>query len=246
MDNFVYIAMSGAEQTMRAQTINANNLANLSTTGFKADLDQFRSQSVFGDGLPSRAYAQAERPATDFSSGPLMPTGRDLDLAIEGEGWFSVQAPNGSEALTRIGNLQLTSEGLLTTANGLPLLGDGGPITVGSFDKISIGVDGTVSIVPEGSGSDNLVVIDRIRLSNPDKMDLYKDIDGLIKTKDGSQVAPDASVKVTNGFLEGSNVNAIESISKIISLAREFEAQLKMMETAKQTSQTDSSILRLS
>lgn len=238
--------MSGAEQAMLAQTMNANNLANLSTTGFKADLDQYRSQLVYGESLPTRVYAQSERPATDFSPGPLIPTNRDLDIALKGEGWLSVQAPDGSEALTRAGSLQVTPEGMLTTANGMPILGDGGPITLGPFSKLSIGIDGSVSIVPEGGTSDNLVFVDRIKLSNPNKENLFKDIDGLIKTKDGSAIEPDANVKLTNGFLEGSNVNAVETITRILSLAREFEIQLKMMETAKETAQTDSSLLGLS
>lgn len=247
MDNFVYISSSAAEQAMLAQTMNANNLANLSTVGFKADLDQYRSQVVFGqDGaLPTRSYASTERPAVDFSPGPMISTGRDLDVAVEGEGWMSVQAPDGSEALTRVGNLQLTQEGMLTTADGLPLLGDGGPIVLGPFQKVSIGVDGSVSIVPQGGSSTSLVLVDRIKLSNPEKENLYKDVDGLIKTKDNSIPESDGAVRLTNGFLEGSNVNAVETITRVIAIAREFEIQMKMMDTAQTTANADTSMLSL-
>lgn len=246
MDNVIYVSSSAADQLMVAQAMNANNLANLSTTGFKADLDQFRSQLVYGESIQSRVYSQAERPATDLSAGALIPTGRDLDIAVKGEGWLSVQAPDGTEALTRAGNLQVSEQGLLMTANGLPLLGDGGPITLGSFSKLSVGIDGSVSIVPEGSSNGNLVFIDRIKLSNPDKENLFKDTDGLVKTKDGSTPIPDAEVKLTNGFLESSNVNAVETMTRIISLAREFEFQLKMMDTASQTAESTTSLLSLS
>lgn len=246
MDDMLYVAMSGAEQIMLAQAVNANNLANLSTTGFKADLTNSEGQPVFGDIYASRVYAMTEQPGVDLSPGALMSTGRDLDIAVNGEGFFAVQGPDGTEKYSRQGELKLTEEGLLVTANNLPILGDGGPITIGAYKKLEIGIDGSVSMVPQGSSSDTLVFIDRIKLVNPEKSNVAKSDDGLFHLKDGTIAEPDASVSLSSGFLESSNVNAVEAITNMISLARQFEIELKMMKTADETAQADSSLLSLS
>ena len=150
MDRMLYVAMSGAKQTMLAQGAISNNIANVNTTGFHQDFSAFRAMPVYGAGLPTRVYAMAERPATDFTPGMIQSTGRDLDLAINGEGWFAVQARDGSEAYTRAGDLHLAAGGVLTNGAGLPLLGNGGPIVIPAAEKIEIGVDGGVSIRPVG------------------------------------------------------------------------------------------------
>ena len=140
MDRMLYMAMNGAKQTMLAQAVNTNNLANVSTTGFRADLEQFRSMPMFGPGAPSRVFAMAEEPSADFSSGPINTTGNDLDIAIPGKGWFAVQANDGTEAYTRAGNLQVAPSGLLTNQQGLAVIGDAGPITLPPAAKINISV----------------------------------------------------------------------------------------------------------
>ncbi|MCK9530848.1 MAG: flagellar basal-body rod protein FlgF [Gammaproteobacteria bacterium] len=245
MDKMLYIAMSGAKQTVLAQVVNTNNLANVSTTGFKADLAQFRAMPVFGAGMPTRVYAMAERPGSDMSHGPLTTTGRELDLAVRGEGWIAVQAPDGSEAYTRAGDLRLDSMGMLVNGAGYPVLGNAGPIAVPPFEKIEIGVDGTISIRPVGQAPNVLAEVERIKLVNPPAEELTKGQDGLMHRTDGQPAPADAAVHLVSGALEGSNVSAVESMVNMITLARQYEAQLKMMETAKDNDAAADQLLRM-
>ncbi|HEY7883835.1 MAG TPA: flagellar basal body rod protein FlgF, partial [Cellvibrionaceae bacterium] len=169
MDKALYIAMTGAKHNMLAQTNHANNMANINTTGFRADFAQARSMGVYyGDGLPTRAYAMTESPATDFRPGAILQTGRDLDVAINGDGFIAVQAPDGNPAYTRAGDLHVDAAGILRIGSGLPVLGNNGPIALPPFERMSIGRDGTVSVVAEGQGPENQVELDRISLVNPD------------------------------------------------------------------------------
>ena len=246
MDRMLYLAMSSAKQTVVAQAVNSNNLANASTTGFKADLEQFRSMPVFGQGMPSRVYAMTERPATDFTPGSFNTTGRDLDMAIQGEGWIAVQSKDGSEAYTRAGDLRLDATGMLTTGAGHPVIGNnGGPIVIPPAESIEIGADGTISIRPVGQAPNVLAEVDRIKLVNPEATELTKGTDGLIRSKQGGITPPDASVQLVSGALEGSNVNTVEAMVKMIELQRQYEMQVKMMKTAKENDAAASSIMKL-
>lgn len=231
MDRSLYIAMNGAKQTLLAQTANANNLANTQTTGFKSDFEQFRAMPVFGPGFPARVYAMTERPGTDFSPGSLQTTGRDLDVAINGEGWFAVQGKDGQEAYSRAGELQVTPQGLLQDSVGHPMLGEAGqPIAIPPARKVEIGQDGTISIIPEGANATTLVLVDRLKLVKPNPDDLEKREDGLMHLKNpGTPVASDANIRVVPGALEGSNVNAVAAMVEMIELARNFELQSKVM-----------------
>ncbi len=246
MDRMLYLAMTGAKQIMTAQTVNTNNLANVSTTGFKADLEQFRSMPVFGEGMPSRVYAMAERPGLDFKPGPLNSTGREMDVAVQGQGWIAVQAADGSEAYTRAGDLRLDAGGMLVTGAGRPVIGNGGPIVVPPAEKMEIGVDGTISIRPVGQAANALAEVDRIKLVNPELSNLTKGEDGLIRTRDGVAPVADAGVRLISGTLEGSNVSAVESMVKMIELARSYELQVKAMKSAEETDASATSMLRLS
>jgi flagellar basal-body rod protein FlgF len=224
--------MNGAKQTLLAQTANANNLANTQTTGFKSDFEQFRSMPAFGPGYPARVYAMTERPGTDLSSGALQTTGKDLDVAINGNGWFAVMGKDGKEAYTRAGDLKLTPEGQLQNGAGLPVLGEGGqPIAVPPAQKMEIGRDGTISIIPQGSNATVLVQVERIKLVNPDPANLEKLDDGLMHLKQGGALPlpPDANVNLIQGSLEGSNVNALSAMVEMIELSRNFELQTKVM-----------------
>lgn len=184
MDRALYIAMSGAKQSLLAQNSNANNLANMQTTGFKSDLEWFRNRPVTGAGLPTRVYAMTEKPGTDFSTGTTQTTGRNLDVAIDGKGLIAVQGEDGKEAYTRAGDLRITPEGLLQTGTGLQVIGQAGPITVPPSESLTIGSDGTITIIPLGSGnSTTLQVLDRIKLVNPDMADMQKLGDGLLHPK---------------------------------------------------------------
>ena len=174
MDPMLYVAMTGAAQTMRAQTAVSHNLANVTTAGFRADLTQFRALPVYGPGQPSRVYAMAERPGVDFAPGSIQTTGRDLDVAISAEGWLAVQAPDGAEAYTRAGDLRVDSNGLLSTGAGHPVLGNGGQIALPPYDKLEIGADGTISVHPLGQEGGAMVIADRLKLVRPDPVVLEK------------------------------------------------------------------------
>ena len=232
MDKYLYVAMTGASQNALAQKAHANNLANISTNGFQRDLEQARSMPVFGDSYPARVYAMTERPATDFTPGSLQETGRDMDVAIDGQGWIAVQAADGSEAYVRTASLQIDALGQLRTGNGLPVLGNGGPISVPPEQKIEIGKDGTISIRALGEGPSVIAEVDRLKLVRPDPKQMEKQTDGMIHFKGTGQVQADANVQVSSGFLQASNVNAVEEMTAILSLSRQFELHVKMMRTA--------------
>ncbi|MBF8999436.1 flagellar basal-body rod protein FlgF [Vibrio nitrifigilis] len=249
MDRALYLAMSGAKQNMQAMQLRANNLANVSTTGFRADLEQARSMQAYGEGLPSRVFSMTERPGNDFKQGSVITTGRDLDITIQGQGWISVVDKTGKEGLTRNGNLRIDQTGLLLNGNGYPVLGEtGAPITLPvPLSKIEIGNDGTISVRPQGAPPDAMEVVDRIKLVKPNDRSLFKDVNGLFRAKDpNATYNADASVKVLTGALEGSNVNAVGEMTNLIDLQRRFEMQVKMMRTAEDNDKTSDSLLRMS
>lgn len=246
MDRLLYVAMSGAQQTLVSQAANSHNLANLNTTGFRADLNQFRSMPVFGSGLPTRVYALSERPGMDYTPGPIEFTGRELDVAIRDEGWIAVQAPDGQEAYTRAGDLRINSYGLLETGAGHSVLGNAGPIAIPPAEKVEIGADGTISVRPLGLSSTSLAEIDRIKLVNPDRERMYKGADGLARLDAATPAPADAGVTLVSGALERSNVNAVDAMVNMISLARRFEMQVKMMHAAEEADRSAASILQLS
>ncbi|MDQ5911307.1 MAG: flagellar basal-body rod protein FlgF [Pseudomonadota bacterium] len=232
MDRMLYVAMTGAQQTLRGQGLIAHNLANVNTVGFRKDMADARSMQAFSDdfALPTRVYAMTERPGIDLTEGKVMTTGRDLDIAVKGEGWIAIQLPDGSEAYTRNGELQLDVNGQLTTANGQPVMGNGGPIAIPPAEKIQIGEDGTISVRPLGEAPENLVVVERIRLVKPDgENPLYKD----------------ATVRIVSGALEGSNVNPAEALVSMIDASRRFELQVKMMSTAQDNASATDQLLKL-
>ncbi|MDO3385081.1 flagellar basal-body rod protein FlgF [Gilvimarinus sp. SDUM040013] len=247
MDKALYLAMTGAKHNMMAQANHANNMANVNTTGFRADFAQARAMGVYyGDGQPTRAYALTESPATDFEKGPINVTDRDLDVAINGDGFFAVQSKDGSEAYTRAGDFQLDTNGILRTGNGLAVMGNNGPIALPPIEKVAIGSDGTVSIVAQGEGPETLVAIDRIKLVLPELGNLEKSPDGLFRDREQAVLPADANVQVTSGALEGSNVNAVDAFTDILTLSRQYEMQIKLMKSVEQNSESSSSLLRMS
>ncbi len=247
MDKALYIAMTGAKHNMISQTQNANNLANANTQGFKADFAQARAMPVYyGDGLPSRAYSLSERPTTNFEQGPLQQTGRDLDVAVDGDGFIAVTDANGDEAYTRVGSLFVDALGVLRTGNNLPVIGNGGPIAIPPADKVEIGLDGSVTVVPQGQGVQSPVLVDRIKLVRPDLAEMSKSEDGLFRALDiQDALPPDASVRLVSGFLEGSNVNTIHELTSMLSLARQYEMQVKVMSSSKEMSEASARLLQM-
>ena len=246
MDKYLYVAMTGASQNALAQKAHANNLANISTNGFQRDLEQARSMPVFGDSFPARAFALTERPATDFSPGALVETGRDLDVAVSGDGWLAVQAPDGSEAYVRTASMNVDALGILRAGNGMPIMGNGGPIAVPPQQQIEVGQDGTISIRAQGEGPRVMAQVDRIKLVQPDLKTMSKGLDGLIHTNDGQPAPADANVRVTSGFLQASNVNAVDEMTSVLALSKQFELHIKMMNTAKEDDQAMTRVLSIS
>jgi flagellar basal-body rod protein FlgF len=246
MDRLVYVAMTGAKEILAAQAANNANLANASTVGFRADLTAFRTEEVTGAGLPSRAYATDDSVGYDTSSGVLQTTGRALDVSVRGEGWIAVQAPDGTEAYTRAGDLHVDPNGLLMSAAGNPVMGDSGPITLPPHSAISVGVDGSVSVVPQGQPATSETTVARIKLVNPAPGALTRGADGLFRTTDASSVPADASVKLAPGTLESSNVNIAETMATMIELARAYELQVKAMKSAEDNAATSSKLLAAS
>lgn len=247
MDRMLYVAMAGAEQTLRAQALTAHNLSNTNTIGFREDISDFRNMPVFGqEGLPTRAYAMAERTRVDYSPGKIITTGRDLDVAIQGDGWLAIQSPSSAEAYTRGGELQLTGEGMLTTARGEPVIGNSGPISLPPTDKIEIAADGTISVKLPGGDAVRMAVIDRLRLVKPSPENpMYKGKDGLMYTDSGTVAPADSSVRVIAGTLEGSNVNPAGTLVSMIEDARRYELQIKMMSAAQDNTNSSDSLLKM-
>ena len=245
MDRMLYVAMTGAQQTLKAQTVNNHNLANVSTTGFRADLAAFRSQAVDGTGYASRVYATNGTIGWDDKSGALLSTGRDLDVAINGPGWIAVQGPDGKAAYTRAGNLQVDANGQLMTATGRPVLGDGGPITIPPYTSIFFARDGSISIVAQGQTPDTTSTVGRIKLVNPANDQVERGDDGLFRMKDGSDAAADAAVKLDAGVLESSNVNTAEAMVNMIELARQFEMQVKAIRAAEENGASAAQLMRI-
>jgi flagellar basal-body rod protein FlgF len=245
MDRMIYVAMSGAKETLIAQANNANNLANVNTAGFMEDLNQFRSMPVFGQGYPTRVYALDERPDINFEKGAEMSTGNPLDLAVKGDGFFAVQAADGNEAYSRRGDLKVDANGLVTNGEGLPLIGNGGPIALPPFERIEIAPDGTITIQPEGSTPDALAIVDRIKMVNPAIDQLTKGSDGLMRLRDGTEADADAEVTLASGALETSNVNVADALVNMIELSRKFEMQVKMMKTSEELDSASASLMRM-
>lgn len=246
MDRFLYIAMNGAANALHAQQTNANNLANVSTVGFKAELDHFQSQHVYGPGFATRAYASDQQSGVDFKQGPLMTTGRDLDVAINGDGWFTVQADDGGIAYSRRGDFRIDPTGLLLDGANRIVQGEGGPVTLPEFESVVIGRDGTISIRAAGQAANTLVAVDRLALVNPGSDNMLRGEDGLFRTRDGIAAAPDASVTLTHGALEASNVNTVDAMVKMIEYARFYETQVKLMNVANDNDSASSRLMRLS
>jgi flagellar basal-body rod protein FlgF len=245
MDRLIYTAGSGAKHILEQQATTSNNMANLNTTGFRAQLDTFRAVPVQSEGLPTRTFVVNNTVGADFSAGPLQLTGRDLDVAIKGPGWIAVQNADGSEAYTRNGALQMSPNGVLTTTSGATIAGEGGPITIPPDVTVTVGGDGTISTVSTAERPAAPVILGRIKLVNPSEKDMVRGDDGLFRLKDGAAAQPDPAVRVAGGALEGSNVNAVDAMVSMIGLARSFETQMSLLKNAENNAAKAGQILAL-
>ncbi|WP_417763216.1 flagellar basal body rod protein FlgF [Shewanella sp.] len=240
MERLIYTAVSGAELNNKALQVVANNLANVSTSGFRADLEQAQSMLVSGDGFRTRYQAQLMPVTTSLAAGPMMETGRKLDIAMSDNGYLAVEDANGEEAYTRAGNLMVDGQGRLTV-NGMQVIGNEGPIQLQQYGDIDISPDGTINLTPVGGG---LIAQDaQLKLVSTDN-NFVKGQDGLLRATDGQPLNADPAVKVTTGKLEGSNVNAVAEMVRTMNISRQFEMNIKMMKMADELAESGDRLVR--
>ena len=245
MDRLIYTAMTGAKHILDQQATNSHNLANATSTGFRAQVDSFRAVPVVSEGLPTRTFVIDSTVGADFRAGPIQSTGRDLDVAVQGHGWLAVQREDGSEGFTRNGSLKISENGVLQTATGKNIMGDGGLISIPPDVTITIAKDGTISSVNNGTLPGPSNILGRLKLVNPEEASLERKADGLFGTRDNSTVTADASVAIVSGALEGSNVNVVDAMVNMISLARQFETQMKLIQSAENNANKASQLFSL-
>lgn len=244
MDRLIYTTMTGAAQTMSRQAAVAHNLANVASTGYRAEEHRLRAVQVQSPhALPTRAFVVDASTHTNFDSGPLQATGRELDVAVKGPGWIALAMPDGSEAYTRDGSLQLDVNGVLQTRQGIPVQGEGGPISSPPDVRLWIGTDGSVSAIPETGEQNTVNAVGRIKLVNPDENELVRGADGLFRLRSGQAAVMDENTQLASGYLEGSNVNAAEQMVSMISLARQFDMQMKMLSMASANDQAATQVI---
>ena len=237
MDRLIYTAMSGASQIMDRQAAVAQNLANVSSTGYRAEEHRLRAvqvqtQNTSPSAVPTRAFVVDASTYSNFDSGTQQFTGRTMDAAINGKGWFVLSMPDGSEAYTRNGAFETDINGVVQNQNGVPVLGDAGSVTIPPDSKITLGADGTISIIPTTGAQNTTNVVGRLKLVNPPENTLVRGPDGLFRTNDGTPAPLDESVRLSDGYLEGSNVSPVEQMVTMISLSRQFEMQMQMLTNA--------------
>lgn len=246
MDRVIYVAMTGAREVTRQQAVVSHNLANVSTNAFKQELSVFRALPVVGPGAKTRAFVAETTPRNDYTSGVIEHTGRPLDVAVQGQGWMAVQDASGNEAYTRSGALQISVNGILQTSGGLNVLGEGAPVAVAPEQEILIAKDGTVSTVPLGQGLNQVTAAGRIKLVNPPEADLVRGDDGLFRLASGQTAEADANVQLVSGGLESSNVNPAEALVNMVSLARQFEMNMRILRGAEENHRSADKLLTLS
>ena len=245
MDRALYVAMTGATQTLRAQAVNNNNIANASTTGFRAEIAALQDVAVTGPGQPTRVNALAQESGWDSSSGALQSTGNPLDVALRDNAWLAVQAPDGKEAYTRAGDLRVNALGQLANGAGHLVLGEGGPVSVPPNSSITVGSDGTISIVPVGQGPETQATVARLKIVDAKPEQLQRGVDGLMRAAPNVKLSAAAGNTVASGMLESSNVNLPQAMVNMITLARQFEMQVKMMKTVEDNATAAATVMRM-
>ncbi|WP_151636370.1 flagellar basal body rod protein FlgF [Noviherbaspirillum aerium] len=245
MDRLIYTAMTGAKHILEKQATTSHNLANATTTGFRAQIDSFRAVPVVGAQLPTRSFVVDATVGSDFAAGPIQQTGRDMDVAVQGKGWITLQLEDGTEAFTRNGSLQTSENGILQTHDGIPVMGDGGPIAIPPDVRVSVASDGTVSAIPTGFKPGATTVLGRIKLVNPPEESIVRGDDGLFRTRDGAPADVDGNVMLLGGALEGSNVNVVSAMVDMISLARQFEAHMNLLKNVESNETKAAQLLSL-
>ncbi len=242
MDRLIYTAMTGAKGTMEQQAAVSHNIANATSTGFRAELHKLRAVEVQTEAMHTRAFVVDASVATDFTPGTLQYTGNPYDVAVEGKGWLTVQMPDGTEAYTRNGSLEVSANGILQTRDGRPVVGDGGPVSIPPDNEIVVGADGSISALQPGQGG-VVNVVGQLKLVNPPEQTLVRGEDGLFRLQQGGAAPADPNVKVAGGYVEGSNVNVVDQMVQMISLSRQFEMQTRMLQTAEANDRAAAQVL---
>ncbi len=247
MDKLIYTAMTGASATLGRQAAVAHNLANVATHGYRAEEHRLRAAQVQTHNapvaLPTRAFAVDASTHSDFSEGALMHTGGTYDIALKGRGWIALALPDGSEAYTRNGGFEISENGVMQTRSGIPVQGDGGPITIPPDSRVTIERDGTISVTAATGAQNTVTTVGRIKLVNPPEADLIRGPDGLFRLNAGAAAPLDEGVKVAAGYLENSNVNPVEQMVAMISLARQFDMQIKLLTNAEMNDRAATQVL---
>ncbi len=246
MDKLIYSSLSAMRAAMARQTTTANNLANVNTAGFRGEMSSSTALWLKGDGFDSRATNSGEVVSADMSEGTISETGRPLDIAVQGkDALLAVQSREGDEAYTRRGDLKVAESGLLTTGDGSPVLGDGGPITLPAYDKLTIAADGTISIVPQGGDPSQIQTVDRLKLVAVNGAPIAKGLDGLFRDRNGGTLAPDPDATVRQGAVEGSNVNVSATLIDMIEASRDWDMQVKMMSSAQDIDKASTGLMSI-
>ena len=245
MDRLIYSSLAAMRGAMARQATIANNLANVNTAGFRGEFTSAEAEWLKGSGLNGRATMSQDVTGANMTPGAVTATGRDLDVALNGNALLTVQAADGSEAYTRRGDLQLSQTGLLTTGDGVPVLGQSGPITLPPADSVSIGHDGQVWVVPQGGDPKSPQAVDTLKLVSADGSTIKKGIDGLFRVDGGGALPADPDATLTAKSLEGSNVNASATLVDMIDAARSWEAQVKMLTTAQDLDKSSAQLMQL-
>jgi flagellar basal-body rod protein FlgF len=246
VDRLIYTSLTAMRGAMARQTTTANNLANVQTPGFRAEISEAETLWLNGLGDSARAFGSTEVVAADMRPGTIIPTGRALDVAVSGDAMFAVQTEEGEETYTRRGDLQVSDSGLLTTGDGHPILGKGGPITLPPFDSISVDSDGGINIAPRGGDTTQVQQIDKLKLGAPAGLVLAKGLDGLFRVKDGGILPEAVEARVTAGSIEGSNVSATQALVDMIEASRSWDNQLKLLSDARDMDVSTAELMRMS
>ena len=240
MDSLLFTATSGASRVLKAQHVRSNNLSNADTAGFRADMERVQSVPVQGAGFDGRTMVVTNSASTRFDAGDLIKTGRPLDIAVRGDGFFAVETPGGEEAYTRAGNIKVDTFGAMSI-NGFPLLGENGPLVLPDYQKVEISERGRVSVTPPGGGAE--LEVGTLKMVNPPQGQLQKESDSLLHNVDGGPFPVDETVQIAPEHLEGSNVSAIDELLSVMSLTRNFEMQVRMMKTAETLAQAGNKLM---
>lgn len=245
MDRLIHTSLSAMRGAMSRQTSIANNLANANTTGFRAEFASTRPLWLQGGTYQSRAPSSEEVVNADMKAGAFVQTGRELDVALQGDSMLAVQADNGEEAYTRRGDLQIAQSGLLTTGDGVPVLSEQGPVTIPPADKVQIDADGRIWVIPQGGDAKQLQEVGRLKIATPKGSAIVKGLDGQFRVRGGGTLPADPDARLTAGALEQSNVNVTDSLVQMIEASRSWETQIKLLKAAEELDSASADLMRL-